>query len=141
MGDFAVIQPNAMFPTLVVYHTATIAEVDPVHDAAADRTFDVGNSESVFFHGINAVELTPVNGENIGNCCFKQRFQFIRIEEEPQALIAAFDQKPAVDNQIDRPQRDSAAWTDALSFQLMGCVVVNAGKISVIATAAISTLN
>jgi hypothetical protein len=137
MFQFTAIQPYTVLPAAINNNAAFYAEVDPVHDAAANRTFDVGNTVITVIYRIDAVQLASVDDKDICHCSFQQRFQFVGVKEKSQTLVAALDKETTVNVQVDGFEGNIAARTDPLGFCFVGCVVVDPGKVDVIAAAAV----
>jgi hypothetical protein len=137
MFQLPTIQPYAVFPATIYNNAAFYAEVDPVHDAAANRTFDVGNAVITAIYRIDTVQLASVDDKDICHGSFQQRFKFVGVKEKSQALVAALDKESTVNVKVDGFEGNIAARTDPLGFCFVGCVVVDPGKVDVIAAAAV----
>jgi hypothetical protein len=82
MSEFPTVKPHAVIFTAINNYAAFCAEVDSIHDFAADGTFNVERTVTAGSQcTVNAVKLASVNAENIGNSSLQQRFQLIWIKE------------------------------------------------------------
>jgi hypothetical protein len=141
MPEFTPVEPDPVILTAIDDDAAFYPEIDTVHEFAADRAFDVGHTVVIGPHrAVDTIQLASIDGEYVGDRCLQERFQFPGIKEESQALIASFDQKSAVQLQIDGFQPDDAPRADTFRFAFMGRIVIDPFKIDIIPASAIITL-
>jgi hypothetical protein len=137
MPQFSTVKPYAVFFATIYDDSAFSPEIYPVHDLAADRAFDVGYSVVDGFRVVDTVQAAPVYREDIGHSRFQERFQFIRIKEEPKALLTSFDQEFTVYFQVDGFQADTATWAGSLRFTFMSRKVIYPFKVDIVAATAV----
>jgi hypothetical protein len=141
MPEFTTVEPDPVILTAIDDDATFCPEIDTVHEFAADRAFDVGYTVVIGPHSaVDTIQLASVDGEYVGDRCLQERFQFPGIKKESQTLIASFDQKSAVQLQIDGFQSDAAPRADTFRFAFIGRIVIDPFKVYIIPASAIITL-
>lgn len=138
LPQLAAVEPQAVLAAFVDDHAAAGTEIDAVHQFFADRAVDVAQPIlAVAFDVADLVEALAVHFMHVADRLVQQGFQFIGIEKQAQAALAALDIEFSVQAQVDELQRDVAARADAVADGFFHRVAADDRQVDVLARFAV----